>query len=158
MAVKFASGVGPCVGIVEPFKCVLRVANCPQFWRLSCDRPWALVQGGRGTIRGNCEGLHTKGRLDCCCTSLLHHFIITSSSLHHLIMQCHFFRSHVGHGHQLVGVWSNRYTPTLPSVCIHNNTQERKTTGCGLAWPYSVSQEWSMDMRDCYNNVLMKPY
>ena len=34
LAVNFASGVGPCTGIFEPFKHLLRVTAHPQFWHL----------------------------------------------------------------------------------------------------------------------------
>ena len=44
MATNFASGVGPCSGIVEQFKPILRVTANPKFWHLSCECPWALAR------------------------------------------------------------------------------------------------------------------
>ena len=42
LAVYFASGVGPCTGLVEPFKLLLRVTTHPQFLVLELRCPWAL--------------------------------------------------------------------------------------------------------------------
>ena len=44
LATNFASGVGTYIGIVETFKHLLRATVHPQFWCLSCERPWALAR------------------------------------------------------------------------------------------------------------------
>ena len=39
LAANFASGVGPCGGIVEPFKCLLHVTAHPQFLAVELQAP-----------------------------------------------------------------------------------------------------------------------
>ena len=45
LVLNFASRVGTCLEIVEPFKHLLCVTAHPQFWCLSCEHPWVLPQG-----------------------------------------------------------------------------------------------------------------
>ena len=49
LAANFASGVGPCTGIVESFKHLLCVTAHPH---LSCEHPWALARDNSGTKFG----------------------------------------------------------------------------------------------------------
>ena len=51
LAVYFASGVGPCTGIVETFKHLLRVTVHPQFLTLELRAPMGACLGQYGTIR-----------------------------------------------------------------------------------------------------------
>ena len=48
MAANFASGVGPCVGTVEPFKHVLRVTAHPQVLALELRAPMGTCLGQYG--------------------------------------------------------------------------------------------------------------
>ena len=51
LGVYFVSGVGPCTGIVEPFKHLLRVTAHPQFLALELRTPMGACSGQYGTIR-----------------------------------------------------------------------------------------------------------
>ena len=48
MAANFASRVGPCMGIVEPFKQVLRVTTHPQILKLELRTPVGACSGQYG--------------------------------------------------------------------------------------------------------------
>jgi len=48
MAANFASGVGPCVGIVEPFKHILCVTAHPQILALGLRAPMGVCLGQYG--------------------------------------------------------------------------------------------------------------
>ena len=45
MAANFASGVGPCVGIVESFNHILRVTAHPQILALELQAPMVVCPG-----------------------------------------------------------------------------------------------------------------
>ena len=64
-----------------------------------CSTSQFLARGSSLRYFHNCESIHTKGRVGCSCTSLHICFVV----------QCHFFGSHVGRGHQLIGVWSKHH-------------------------------------------------
>ena len=51
MAANFASGVGSCVGIVEPFKYILRVTPYPQFLALELRVPMGVCSGQYGRFQ-----------------------------------------------------------------------------------------------------------
>ena len=63
LAVYFASGVGPCTGIVEPFKHLLRVTAHPHFLALELRAPMGACSGQYGT---NTSPTHFQ------CTGYLH--------------------------------------------------------------------------------------
>ena len=50
LAVNFASGMGACAGIVEPFKHLLRVTAFPQFLVLELQAPMGSGQYGSWTL------------------------------------------------------------------------------------------------------------
>ena len=51
MEANFASGVGPCVGIVEPFKHLLCVTAHPQILVFELQAPMGACPGQYGTLK-----------------------------------------------------------------------------------------------------------